>query len=153
MRKDIFIDNNIAKNLTNPLSEEYRELKDWLIQFDEKNIDKCAVLVLSQKLIVEYISTSDFSYKQNISVIIELMRNQKRTNEFKNIEIKSFQDKYYTKKLKLRSNQKDQNHIPIVLMSDRKMAITLDKKFKYDLDNFPGFTTETAKKPSELDYK
>lgn len=154
MRKDIFIDNNIAKNLTNPLSEEYKDLKDWLMHFDQNDSSNCAVLVLSPKILNEYKSTSDYSYKENISVIINLMNNQNRINKFSNLDIKKFQNKHFKKKQKFRCNKKDQNHIPIVLMSDRKMALTADNNFKYDLINFPGFKNVIVeKKPSLINYK
>ena len=39
--KDIFIDNNIAKNFGNPMDEEYQKLIRWLQKFDEdKDTDR-----------------------------------------------------------------------------------------------------------------
>jgi len=34
MKKDIFIDNNIAKNFTNPLDGEYKKLVQWLMRYN-----------------------------------------------------------------------------------------------------------------------
>lgn len=83
------------------------------------------------------------------------MTREGRRNSFSNKEIKAFQRKHFSKKIekKFLSNKKDQNHIPIVLVSDRKMALTLDKNFKTDLENFPRFTVEIEMRPEELNYK
>ncbi len=59
--KDIFIDNNIAKNFCNPLDPEYKRLIQWLIS------DSTAYLVVSNKLIVEYTRSTG----QSTSVISE----------------------------------------------------------------------------------
>jgi hypothetical protein len=74
---------------------------------------------------------------------------------FSKKEIEAFQKKYFSNKVskKLLSNAQDRNHIPIVLMSDRKMALTEDNNFKHDLDQIKEFTTITAKRPEELAYK
>ena len=58
-RKDLFIDNNIAKNFSNPLDPEYKKLIKWLIEFNSnpKKHDDNAHLVVSQKLIAEYYRT------------------------------------------------------------------------------------------------
>ena len=57
MKKDLFIDNNIAKNFSNPQDEEYIKLTKWLINFDSSDIenkDNYAHLVVSKKLLGEY---------------------------------------------------------------------------------------------------
>ncbi|MDY6785065.1 MAG: hypothetical protein SW833_21400 [Cyanobacteriota bacterium] len=51
MKKDIFIDNNIAKNFANPLDPEYKKLIKWLLTQND------AYLVVSVKLLQEYKST------------------------------------------------------------------------------------------------
>jgi hypothetical protein len=58
MKKDIFIDNNIAKNFTNPLDPEYVKLIKWLLAYDEVPEGSPdyinAHLAVSKKLLVEY---------------------------------------------------------------------------------------------------
>jgi len=51
MKKDIFIDNNVAKNFSNPADPEYKKLIKWLVKFDKSiDIEENAHLVLSQKI-------------------------------------------------------------------------------------------------------
>lgn len=71
-----------------------------------------------------------------------------------NEEIKKFKNKYFTKAVekKLRSNNEDRNHIPVVLLSERKYALTKDKNFTYDLENFPGFKVLVSSHPENIPY-
>lgn len=68
--------------------------------------------------------------------------------------IKKFKNKYFTKAVekKLRSNNEDRNHIPVVLLSERKYALTKDKNFTYDLENFPGFKVLVSSHPENIPY-
>ncbi len=71
MLKDIFIDNNIAKNFSNPLDPEYKKLIRWLITDDRQNSANNAYLVISPKLIAEYQRTArDALSPTNIVIII-----------------------------------------------------------------------------------
>ena len=156
-RKDIFIDNNIAKNFSNPADAEYKKLIKWLIEFNSnpKKHDDNAHLVISQKLIAEYYRTMGHAASgNNIAVIINLLTQQGRLNRISNEQIKEFKQKYFTNKVKKRlaSNKEDREHIPVVLLSDRKYALTLDEKFTDDLLNFPSFTATVGKKPSDIPY-
>ena len=156
-RKDIFIDNNIAKNFSNPLDPEYKQLIKWLIEFNSnpQKHDDNAHLVISQKLIAEYYRTMGHAASgNNIAVIINLLTQQGRLNRITNEQIKGFKQKYFTNKIKRRltSNEEDREHIPVVLLSDRKYALTLDEKFTDDLLNFPSFTATVGKKPSDIPY-
>jgi hypothetical protein len=156
-RKDIFIDNNIAKNFSNPLDPEYKKLIKWLIKFndDPKNHNNNAHLVVSKKLLAEYGRTMGHAASgNNIAVIIDLLTRQSRLNQISNEQIKEFKQEHFTKKVerKLISNKEDREHIPVVLLSDRKYALTLDEKFTTDLVNFPSFTALVGKKPSDIPY-
>ena len=156
-RKDLFIDNNIAKNFSNPLDPEYKKLIKWLREFnpDSKKHDENAHLVISQKLIAEYYRTMGHAASgNNIAVIINLLTQQGRLNRISNEQIKEFKQKYFTNKAKRRltSNEEDREHIPVVLLSDRKYALTLDEKFTADLINFSSFTATVGKKPSDIPY-
>ena len=88
------------------------------------------------------------------ALIINLLTQQGRLNRISNDQIKEFKQKYFTNKVKRRltSNEEDREHIPVVLLSDRKYALTLDEKFTADLLNFPSFTATIAKKPSGIPY-
>lgn len=42
--------------------------------------------------------------------------------------------------------------LPVILLSDRKYALTLDEKFTTDLMNFSNFTATVGKKPTDIPY-
>ncbi len=160
--KDIFIDNNIAKNFANPMDTEYKILIQWLMKYDEdedpEKVD-CAFLVLSNKLLHDEYMKSSYECTEltGIQAIVNLLTEQGRINFFSNQQIKEFQKKHFTKTLETELNLKrlgkDRNHIPIVLLSNRKYAIAIDKGFRYALLNFPRFKATVVSRPEELDYK
>jgi hypothetical protein len=157
LKKDIFIDNNIAKNFSNPIDPEYKKLIKWLMEFssDPQSQYNNAYLVVSKKLLAEYYRTMGHAaLGNNITVIISLLIQQGRLVQISNEQIKEFKQKYFTKKVErqLVSNKEDREHIPVVLLSDRKYALTLDEKFTTDLINFPGFTVTVGKKPADIPY-
>jgi hypothetical protein len=148
MKKDIFIDNNIAKNFSNPMDEEYITLIRWLMLGN-------AYLVVSNKLLMEYGRTVSYtSGGSNIFIIIDKLTREGRLIKITNIEIKEFKREHFTKKVikTLRSNKEDRDHIPVVLLSHRKYALSLDNHFIYDLVHFPGFTVRAERRPENLPY-
>jgi hypothetical protein len=158
MKKDIFIDNNIASRFKNPADPEYIKLRDWLVlyrEIKEGEEDTNAHLVVSQKLLGEY-NRSNYNNKegQNITAIISRLQKQGRLIFVKNQEIKDFQQEHFTKKTekKLCCNQEDREHIPVVLLSHRKYALSIDDAFVNDLLNFPKFQVLACKRPEELPY-
>ncbi|CAN5485934.1 hypothetical protein BH10BAC5_BH10BAC5_24940 [soil metagenome] len=154
--KDLFIDNTIASKFGNPMDQEYKKLITWLIEFDPKKRDKCASLMISKKIIKEYsASTINATSVTNIMVIVNQMIAEDRGTQISNDEIKKFKMNNYSKKIRrqLRSNKKDWNHIPLVLLSKRKFALTYDKNFEYDLIHFPGYCVNVQKRPELLNYK
>ncbi|KAF9658281.1 hypothetical protein ABHQ57_15000 [Tenacibaculum sp. ZH5_bin.1] len=153
--KDIFIDNNIAKNFVNPADENYKELIKWLLEYNNDK-DNDAYLVTSNLLLKEYLSSSrDCSKSTSIPVIISTMTAQGRLLKFSNQNIKEFITENFTKKIhkSLRSNEQDHTHIATILMSERKYAISIDENFNQDLKDFPGQEVTVVKRPEELDYK
>lgn len=155
MLKDIFIDNNIAKNFSNPLDLEYKKLIRWLIKDNRQNPSNNGYLVVSPKLIAEYQRTARNSFSPtNIVIIIDRLTREGRLIKISNQAIKDFKQKYFTKKVvrKLMCNHEDREHIPVVLLSHRKYALSLDDKLIYDLRNFPGFTVLAEKRPEDLPY-
>jgi hypothetical protein len=156
MKKDIFIDNNIASRyFSNPTLDEYKKLIEWLMTH-QKNEETDAYLVISRFLITEYYeSNRNANSKTNIVNIIDLLTKQNRLIRFDKKQIEAFQQQHFTKKVvkRLQSNAKDRNHIPSVLMSDRKMALSEDIKFLHDLQQVPDFEAVTSDKPEDLNYQ
>jgi len=155
MKKDIFIDNNIAKNFSNPMDKEYKKLIRWLKRYDPEDLPGNAYLVVSNKLLKEYgLTVSPVAGGTNIWVIIDILTRQGRLVRIGNADIKEFQRTHFTKKVlkSLRANKEDHDHIPVVLLSDRKYALSLDNNFIYDLVHFPGFRARAEKRPEDLPY-
>jgi len=157
LKKDIFIDNNIAKNFCNPIDPEYKQLIKWLRKFNADSEINNAYLVVSNKLLMEYIATSGNSPSSNsIVAIIDDLTKQGRLIKISNNQIKDFQQKYFTRKLKRQLAEirikKDEDHVPVVLLSDRKYVLTLDENFTKVLVSFPGFTVTVGKKPTDIPY-
>ncbi len=155
MKKDIFIDNNIAKNFANPMDPEYKKLISWLkIHNNNKNAD--AYLVISKKLLEEYISTSgQCNASTNICAIVALLHSQGRLDIFTNSQISQFCRTHYKKHVvqnMICSYIDRKYHIPTVLLSERHYALSIDDAFIRDLINFPGFTVVAAKRPEYLNY-
>lgn len=159
MKRDIFIDNNIASKFSNPADPEYKELIRWLMdnhEIEKGKEDDRAYLVVSQKLMVEYIrSCRDASGKTSIPMIINQLTRDGRLERISNQQIKEFKNLYFTKSVekKLRSNNEDRDHIPAVLLSERKYALTYDDNLTYDLEQFSGFTVIVSKRPEDIPYK
>ena len=142
MVQDIFIDTNIACKFARPSSESVKFL-EWL---SEKGY-----LVVSKKLLVEYNKTCNI---QLFGTVINKLMIDNRIVEISSNQIKEFKKKHITKRVKnrLQSNIEDWNHIPVVLLSDRKIAITGDGKFSHDLKVISGYTPIVASSFEEIDY-
>ena len=101
MKKDIFIDNNIANKFTNPQDEEYIKLTTWLLHYNSNDIsnkDNYAHLVVSKKLLGEYYRSNFNSFGgTSIPVIIDKLTRDGRLVQISNEDIKIFQSKFYTK--------------------------------------------------------
>ncbi|RPJ76265.1 MAG: hypothetical protein EHM20_07695 [Alphaproteobacteria bacterium] len=154
--KDIFIDNNVAKNFVNPLDPEYKKLVVWLRTYSEVNLAHNAHLVVSKKIIAEYKRTCGASLSDNAVVaLVDLCTRQGRLKNITNNQIKDFRLVYFTKKIcrRLKSNWQDHDHIPVVLLSHRKFAISLDDNFVHDVVTFPGFQAIAVKRPQDLNYE
>lgn len=159
MKRDIFIDNNIACRFANPVDPNYKNLVAWLNDnhvIPENQEDDRAYLVVSNKLLKEYLSSCRGAFATNaIPNIVNKMLREGRLVKISNDQINEFKSAYFTKAVerKLTSNAEDRNHIPVVLLSERKMALTNDEKFTYDLVNFPGFTVIVSDRPEQIPYK
>mgnify|MGYP002624266487 CR=1 FL=1 len=158
MRHDIFIDNNIASKFANPADPEYKELIRWLMDnhYVQGTKDDRAYLVVSKKLMAEYSrSCRDSIGNTSIPMIVDQLTRDGRLELITNQRIKDFKSLFFTKSVekRLRSNIEDRDHIPVVLLSDRKFALTYDKDFTYDLENFPGFSVIVKSRPGDIQYK
>ena len=86
MKKDIFIDNNIAsKYFSTPTDEEYKKLIEWLATYskDEQND---AYLVVSPYLIREYNESNRNARSETniLNILIELTKQGRLINFTKN---------------------------------------------------------------------
>jgi hypothetical protein len=109
MRKDIFIDNNIASRFGNPADEEYKKLVCWLAKNGEVKEDN-AFLTVSQKLIGEYNRSNIHPKSLNaIPILVTKLQREGRLNFIDNQTIKDFKKEYFTKKVErnLLSNKED----------------------------------------------
>jgi hypothetical protein len=153
MKKDIFIDNSIAsKHFSNPIDDEFKKLIEWIQTYNSDEFND-AYLVISPFLIKEYVeSNRNANSTTNIVRIIDDLTKQDRLIRYSKKEIEVCQKEIFTKKIlkKLQSNSKDRNHIPAVLLSDRKIALTEDNNFIKDLNLFEGIIVD--KRPENIPY-
>lgn len=156
MTKDIFIDNNVAKNFANPLDPEYKKLVEWLRRFNADDLPNNAHLVVSNKLLAEYSRTAGAAHSvSSIPVIIDKLTKEGRLIKINNADIREFKNNHFTRRVvrNLTCNQEDRDHIPVVLLSYRKYALSLDHNFCRDLINFPGFVVRVENRPENLPYQ
>ena len=146
MIKDLFVDNNVAKNFKNPADPEYQKLMVWL--FKEGH------LVLTPKLLAEYHSSNQGNFGQSIITIINQLTISGRLVRISTEEMKAvkFPKRLDEKCLKL---NKDYWHLKAILLSNRKIAIIIDKAFRDAVNNHPKFDGVQAcavARPEEIDY-
>jgi hypothetical protein len=145
MPNDIFVDNNVAKNFCNPVDPNYKNFIKWL--FEDGH------LVVTNKILTEYVSSTGGSISPtNIVIIIARLTRDGRLIKLSRQQLDEF---VFNRRIErvLRSNRKDHPHIKAVLLSNRKLALSLDDNFRYDLNNFPGHQAVARKRPEELNYR
>lgn len=161
--KDIFIDNNVAKNFATPIDTNYKSLIAWINNYDEALVKlepekkkNYAHLVVSQKLLVEYLNSSKDCSKPNaIPSIVNRLTREGRLLKKTKIEIETLISNTFSKKTikNLLSNSEDHIHIATVILSERKLCLTYDDNLTADLQNFPGFNIIVKKRPEDLNYQ
>lgn len=160
--KDIFIDAQIANKFASPPNEYYSELINWILAEDKTNPNNNAALMLSEKLIQEYIGGNRLSKQgTSIGVMINRIIASQRFNSVGMDIIKDFKRKHiFSCKQKqrgvyLKCNSKDYDHLPLVFYSNRKLAIIDDTGFLYSVLNFPKFSkgVNAQRSPEKLKYK
>jgi len=158
--KDIFVDTQIAnKYFPKPIGH-FEEFVKWLQKRDVEHPENDAYLVVSPYLITEYFkSSSGGSYKSgsSITAIYNLLQSQGRLNPKSKQDIEAFQKKHFTPTIKkaVKKAKKDCNHIPIIFLSNRKLALIEDKEFCKALNCFNKFhhLLTVAQSPEKLPYK
>ena len=155
--KDIFIDANIANHFIGlvKVNPHYQNLINWLLTMDEDNPDNNAYLVISNELRNEYNRAGNCTHELSIVFIMDKMLRQGRINPISNSDIKNFCRSCMTKRVRNSFTSDDQHHIPVVLLSNRKMILSDDTNFISDLLNFPklGNSVIAARRPENLKYK
>lgn len=159
MKRDIFIDTNIASNFANPVDPNYKDLIAWLN--DNHDVadgqeDDRAYLVVSTKLMEEYLRTFRGSFLENaMPMIVNRLTIEGRLIKISNAEIKAFQHAEFVPRIvrQMQSNAEDREHIPVVLLSERKYALTNDEKFTHDLGLFPGREVTVSNRPEQIPYR
>lgn len=156
MIKDIFVDTNVIPKFSNPLDSEYKKLIKWLLSYDQNNESDNAYLAVSNKLKGEYSRSLRNSYLQtnNFCIIIDVLSKQGRFNIISNRRIEKFKQKHFKKHVvrKLTCSRNDWDHIPVVMLSDRKYVLSLDNDFRRDVNQFPGFPALAAGRPQDIPY-
>lgn len=137
------------------MDPEYKKLIGWLMNHDESKQPALAHLVVSNKLLNEYYrSARDAQSGTSIPAIVQKLTREGRLVKISNEEIKTFQQQYFTQKIKrkLTSNREDWDHLALVLLSIRKYGLSLDDALVNDLRDFPGFVVWIEKRPEDLPY-
>jgi hypothetical protein len=143
--KDIFVDNNVAKSFANPMTQEYKDLVAWLMHD--------GALVVSNKLLAEYFRSSGHAASStSIAVIVNHLVSNGRLNKISNKQLSEFKFRKHVER-SLRSNRLDWPHLMTVLLSIRRLAITIDQGLSYDINNYPGVGATAVQCPSEIDYR
>jgi hypothetical protein len=142
--KDLLVDNTVAKNFSNPLDVHYKELIQWLF--------KTGVLVVTQRLLVEYLRTASGA-RSNTSMPA-LFDHLLREGRLKKFDKKTLGDFAFTKRIQraLRSNKEDHDNIKAVMLSVRKFALSHDVNLCHDINNFPGHNARAERRPEDLPY-
>jgi len=147
MIKDLFVDNNIAKNFKNPADPEYERLIKWLFEKGH--------LVLTQKLLKEYHDSNRGNYGQSILSIIARLTKEERIVMISNEQLDALRFSKTIDKKCIKLN-KDYWHLKAILLSNRKMAVIIDKAFRDAVNSHPkheGIQACAVARPEEIDYE
>ncbi len=121
MPKDIVIDVNVMCLYDTSSHNTYTKLFYWLREE--------GTLTVGPNLIKEYRRSG----KKLIMILINELQRDDRYNLVDNSRINSFTDDRH---FKYTCNFKDEEHARVVFLSYRKKLVTLDKRFKADVNNF-----------------
>lgn len=156
MLKDIFIDNDtLVHNFTVSASNDYKKLMEWLKQYDEDSPEDNAYLIISNKFQAEYGRSFAHAGPDNTVVaIIDQLTREERLKKKDNREIRIFMQEHFKNRVvrNLRSNRQDWDHIAVVMLSNRRYALTADNNLCYDINHFQGFDALAACDPQHIPY-
>lgn len=145
MKPDLFVDSNVSGHFAKPVRAEYRELIEWLL-------DK-GCLVVCQSLIREYFAaTRGSSVPTALVAVVDRLQRDGRLKQFSKQELQAFRLQKRVRQ-RLRSNRADHDFIKVVLLSNRKLALSEDRNLAHDINEFPGFEAHCGGVPSEIDYR
>ena len=142
---DLFVDSNLSQYFCRPIDQAYRRLITWLCTEGQ--------LVVCQTLVGEYHDAVRGSDQATaLVVLVDRLQKEGRLKFYKRSEVQAFRIKDSRRK-RLRSNRRDHDYLKIVLLSDRKLGLSDDKKLRYDINNYPGYAAVAAGHPSAIDYR
>ena len=146
MKPDLFIDSNISGHIAKPPDDHYRDLIRWLFA------EGC--LVICRSLRREYCDAVRGSGlgRMTLPVIVGQLTRAGRLKRYSKKDLKRFLIKERVAK-RLLSNRADHDYIKIVMMSDRKLALTEDKKLRRDINDFPKYRARGYRHPADFNYR
>jgi hypothetical protein len=143
MTKDILVDNTAAKNFANPLDSQYKALIAWLFE--------TGTLVVTQRLLSDYYSTSAAATSNtSIPALVNRLLSDGRLKQFTRRQLRAFR---FPRSVALRSNWNDHDNVKAVMLSERKLALSHDANFRYDVNHFPGCKAMARGRPQDLPYR
>ena len=143
--KDILVDNNVAKNFCNPMDENYKDFILWL----RTN----GALVVCQKLLVEYYRTCCTSNSDtNVCVLIAELQSDGRLNKINKAQLSAFKIPKAVRKI-LPLHDKDIELLKTTLLSQRRLAITIEKNLRDSINMYPRFKALAVSRPECLKYR
>lgn len=145
MKPDLFIDSNVSGHFAKLVRADYQALAQWL--YDE------GCLVVCQSLIGEYVTAiRGSSAPRTLVAITDRLQRDGRLRQVSKEELHAFLIRKPVRR-RLRSNRADHDFIKVVLLSDRKLALSEDRKLAHDINDFPGFDAHCGSSPSEIAYR
>lgn len=136
---DIVVDTSVMRLFGRAKDQEFRDFFRWL--------KEDGTLTVSQYLLNEYYRVGSNDIWSFLNDLITF--NRKRYNRIDRGRIDSIDDKHF----RYRCNTKDRVHVKLVMVSFRRLALSQDRRFVYDVNNFPGYQAIAARKPNDLPYK
>jgi hypothetical protein len=154
--KDIFIDTQIAKVFASAEDVNYINLINWLITKDANHPEDNAYLVVSAKIVSEYLRSNMHCDKgKSIAAIYNRLMADDRLNPISNNQIREFKRGRDFRRFNFTCNNEDRQHLPVIFLSNRKMALSRDGDFYNDISNFryEGIAAIVRRRPQDLHYK
>ena len=142
---DLFVDNDRSAHFSRPVDPAYKQLIRWL--------RSDGYLVVCQSLIREYHdAVRGSTAPTTLPTLVNHLLSCGRLKRFGKRELEGFRISKHVAR-KLQSGMKDRDHLKIILLSDRKLGISGDGKFRRDLNGYPGYSAIVRRHPSEVPYR